>query len=603
ITVNETPAVPSVNRLTRASCVGSTSTVSVLDPGTGLEISWEVVAAPAGASFMAGDVLDANVDGLDYRTDLDANGMRLRIKGAMSVAVGTYQFKAKAINSATGCESELTTEILEINIFAQPTVDISADPDGDLCLGQLDVMYDATITSTDGGTYTYDWCAYNSGDGSGTCFGGFDDNTIQMPKRSWTSSAGPKSVGVTVMSDVQGCMATDLYSFEVVAPTMLACPANQTVTLITDDVTFDCLAEATFNNPTIIPGPCDPVILTISVDGGAPETVIAGEPYTASFMELGMFTVTYDSEDAVGNTSTCSFDISVDGLPCGLVDNGGVGCNTSTSMFDQDTETFSLTSDCAPNTMLYTEDQTAFVFTELCGDGEIIAQVTGISGTGFAGVMLRESEMADAKKMALGTNTVDRLRREVRVIDGYPSSAAEILSLNQFWIRITRSGDVFSAFASTDGVFWQPYLSQVIIMGGCIRAGLYTYSEKVGNPVTAIFTDVSITGLASLANLGAPIAIGVQGLSEGLSLESEEGLRIYPNPTKGELNVNLSNFFGAAVDIRIFNSVGQIVQREQLEEVQVAVERFDVSRLNAGMYNVVVKVGETIWTERVVIMK
>ncbi|MEN0006934.1 MAG: hypothetical protein AAF798_22470, partial [Bacteroidota bacterium] len=61
ITVNETPAVPSVNRLTRASCVGSTSTVSVLDPGTGLEISWEVVAAPAGASFMAGDVLDANV--------------------------------------------------------------------------------------------------------------------------------------------------------------------------------------------------------------------------------------------------------------------------------------------------------------------------------------------------------------------------------------------------------------------------------------------------------------------------------------------------------------------------------------------------------------
>ncbi|MEN0007067.1 MAG: T9SS type A sorting domain-containing protein, partial [Bacteroidota bacterium] len=494
------------------------------------------------------------------------------------------------------CESELTTEIFEINIFAQPTVDISADPDGDLCLGQLDVMYDATITSTDGGTYTFDWCAYNSGDGSGTCFGGFDDNTIQMPKRSWTTSAGPKSVGVTVVSDVQGCMATDLYSFEVVAPTMLACPANQTVTLITDDVTFDCLAEATFNNPTIIPGPCDPVALTISVDGGTPEAVVSGESFTAMFQELGVFTVTYDLEDAVGNTSTCSFDISVDGLPCGFVDNGGVGCNTSTSMFDQGTATFSLTSDCSPNTMLYVEDETAFVFTELCGDGEITAQVTGLSGTGFAGVMMRESEVANAKKMALGTNTIDRLRKEVRVIDGYPSSAAPIASFNQFWVRVTRSGDVFSAFASTDGVFWQPYLSQVIIMEECIRVGLFTYSEKPGNAVTATFTDVSVTGLAGQVNLGAPIAIGVQGLS----LESPQ---IFPNPTSSELHLDLSSFLGAAADIRIFNAVGQIVQREQIEEVQVAVERLDVSRLEPGMYTITLKIGETWITERVIIAR
>ncbi|MEN0006935.1 MAG: T9SS type A sorting domain-containing protein, partial [Bacteroidota bacterium] len=134
----------------------------------------------------------------------------------------------------------------------------------------------------------------------------------------------------------------------------------------------------------------------------------------------------------------------------------------------------------------------------------------------------------------------------------------------------------------------------------CIRVGLFTYSEKPGNAVTATFSDVSVTGLD---NLGAPIAIGVQGLSEGLSLESEKGLRIYPNPTNGELNVNLSSFFGAAVDIRIFNALGQIVQREQLEEVQVAVERFDVSRLKGGMYSVVVKVGETIWTERVVVAR
>jgi hypothetical protein len=186
ITVNPKPAVPVVDRLTDASCLGANSTVRVDEPAMGFTINWTVVAAPAGASFMAGDVLGAGENGPDYRTNQDASGRRLRIKNNNNVVAGLYQFQASTVNTATGCESDLTTEIFEINIYEQPTVSITADPDGDLCLNTLDVQYNATITSTDGGTYTYAWCAYNSGDGSGTCFDGFSDNTAQDPTR-----AGP----------------------------------------------------------------------------------------------------------------------------------------------------------------------------------------------------------------------------------------------------------------------------------------------------------------------------------------------------------------------------------------------------------------------------
>ncbi|MEN0004152.1 MAG: lamin tail domain-containing protein [Bacteroidota bacterium] len=601
ITVNAQPAVPTVNRLTRDACVGGTATVSVVDPGAGFDVFWTVVAAPDDAIIAAGNAIGPGEETGEYRTNLEANGIRFRIKGNMMVVPGLYQLQASVVNTTTDCKSELTTEVFEINIFEQPTVEITSDLPiaigRDICLGTTGIQYNAIITSTDGGTYTYDWCAYNSGDGSGSCFGGFSDNTIQMPTRNWTSSAGPKSVGVTVASNVTACTAEALYSFNVEPAPMVACPADQTVTLATNPETFDCETPVMFTNPMVGTEACGPYTLTISIDGGEAEEVVAGEEYTLIVDALGVVEVSYTLTDGLGRETTCSFEVTVDGLPCGLADNGGVGCDGSTTTFDQDTETFSLTSDCAPNTMLYTEDGTAFVFTELCGDGEITAKVTGLNGTGFAGLMLRETEAPNAKKMALGTNNVDRLRKEVRVIDGYPSSAAEIISFNQFWIRVVRSGTTFSAFASTDGIFWQPYLSQTIVMGDCILAGLYTYSEKPGNAVTATFTDVSVTGLDNLGeNLGAPIAIGVQGLSLAA------GLRIYPNPAVSEITIDLANFQGQAADIRIVNQLGQLMERVQIEDVQVN-QVLDVSKWSTGIYNVVVKVGKDVVTERFVIAR
>ncbi|MEN0004153.1 MAG: T9SS type A sorting domain-containing protein [Bacteroidota bacterium] len=613
------PAEPVAATASKTICASADLTPSLANTGINVsnslsadeKVVWVLTGKPDGSAYAIDDEFTTDNCGDPFKNFGElavANSSKvIRVQDVANAPEGTYTFDVFIEDCTTACTSELVSGF-SITINTLPTVEITSDLPiaigKDICLGTMGVQYNAVVTSTDGGTYSYDWCAYNSGDGSGTCFGGFSDNTVQMPTRNWTSSAGPKSVGVTVTSDVAGCTAEMLYSFNVVAPPMVECPEDQLVTLVTNPGTFECETPVMFTNPTGGTEACGPYTLAIAIDGGDAEMVTPGEEYTLMVEALGVVEVSYTLTDGLGRETTCSFDVIVNGLPCGLVDNGGIGCDGSTAVYDQGAASFSLTADCAPNTMLYVEDASAFVFTELCGDGEITAQVTGLSGTGFAGVMMRETEAPNAKKVALGTNTVDRLRKEVRVIDGYPSSAAEILSFSQFWVRVVRSGDAFSAFASTDGVFWQPYVSQVVIMDECIVVGLFTYSEKDGNAVTATFSDVAITGL-DLAGSGSSATVNLGANLGGFATSSQanlQGLSIYPNPAVSEITLDLGKFEGQAADIRIINQMGQLMSRTQIEEVQFN-EVVDVSKLNAGVYNVMVKVGNEVVTERVVIAR
>ena len=141
---------------------------------------------------------------------------------------GTVTLRFRAFIDADGSDDFTAGEcagdwiVYTINVNAPVTsVNITAVPDGDVCIGATNVQYNAVIV---GGTdVNFDWCAYNTGDGSGTCFNGFNDNSIQNPTRSWTATTGPKSVGVTVSQP--GCPdVTDLYAFNVaadpIAPTL-----------------------------------------------------------------------------------------------------------------------------------------------------------------------------------------------------------------------------------------------------------------------------------------------------------------------------------------------------------------------------------------------
>lgn len=573
-------------------------------------VVWILTAVPAGSAYSVGDEFtssDCTGAFNNYGELAVANSSKvIRVQDTENAPVGTYEFTAVIEDCATGCRSEAAGTFM-ITVNASPLVEIMADPDGDLCLGQMDVQYSADITSTDGGTYSYAWCAYNSGDDSGTCFNGFDDNTAAMPTRDWVSSAGAKSVGVKVMSDVAGCEAEDLYSFNVVAPTVVECPMDMEGTLLTDDVTFDCAATFDWNHPEVAPGPCDPVTLTITISGGSvaegPTSVTPGDPYSYTFEELGVFTVTYDLVDAVGNTSSCSFTVTVDGLPCGWVDNGGIGCadDLNSSSFDQGSETFSVTANnCAPTGWPYNSDQLAFVFTELCGDGEIVARVSDVSGTGFAGVMMRDSEAPNAPFMAMGTNGVNKVLKQVRILPGYPAFPQFVLSYDQFWVRIVRSGNQLMGFASTDGVSWTPYLNQQVFMSNyCLRVGLFTYSEKPDSPITATFDNVMVTEYSDITLAALPNST----IAPGTSMVEQLQVNCYPNPTSGELNIDLGTYQGEQVEVQLFNSLGQQVLNQQIDNSAFAKAQLDLSGFNTGIYNITIKLDNTIVTKKIVLTR
>lgn len=311
-------------------------------------------------------------------------------------------------------------------------------------------------------------------------------------------------------------------------------------------------------------------------------------------------------KDASGNSANCTATITVEGLPCGWTDNGGIACPGSTASFSGGAFTVNA-GDCAP-AFPYTADASSFAFSELCGDGEIIARVDNISdGQGFAGVMMRESEVPVAPKVSIGTNTINRVRKEVRVQPGYPAFPQSVLAYDQFWVRIQRTGNSFRAYASNDGVQWFPYIYQNIQMPSCIEVGLFAYNEKATSPITATFSNVSISGVP----VGTPIAIGGgsptsqlgQGQTMGSLQDLNQEITLFPNPTGSTLNIDLTAFFGKAIDLQVFNSLGQQVLAHQIDQVEMPIERLDLRQLENGLYHLAIRVGEKTVTERFIISR
>jgi hypothetical protein len=94
-------------------------------------------------------------------------------------------------------------------------------------------------------------------------------------------------------------------------------------------------------------------------------------------------------------------------------------------------------------------------------------------------------------------------------------------------------------------------------------------------------------------------------LSTPGNLTSEATLNeisVFPNPTAGDVNVNLGSILGQEANIRIMNAVGQLIEERQIDAVEQVTERFDLSNQQAGMYFIHVDVaGGESHVERVIL--
>lgn len=249
--------------------------------------------------------------------------------------------------------------------------------------------------------------------------------------------------------------------------------------------------------------------------------------------------------------------------------------------------------------MPYTEDRMAFVSQELCGNGEIIARVSSVDGVGYAGVTMRDDLTPGSRMVSLGTNGVNFIRKQVRVLPNYPSYPQAAPGFDKYWVKIVRTGNQFQAYASTDGIQWLMYMNQYVTMeNDCIHVGLFAYNEQTGSEVTAIFDNVSISNSSSTLNTD----VNNTTFGESLNDMEQAELNVFPNPAGDFMTVDLGKVNSEEqIDILLFNGAGQQVR--QRIDVQNAQEEFQISDLDAGTYNVIVKIGKQIQSKKLIVVK
>ncbi|MCB0637187.1 MAG: HYR domain-containing protein, partial [Lewinella sp.] len=344
--------------------------------------------------------------------------------------------------------------------------------------------------------------------------------------------------------------------------------------------TISCsTTELVFNGESSIP--LDAEALTSASDNcGTPDVSLE-----TAFIHCEAIGQTVDvlatATDQSGLSSQCIITVDVTGLPCGWVsEDEHIDCPGSHADYSPESETYYLTSaDCSHAPYSPYPEAYAFGHTTLCGDGEIIAHVASLDGLGkaWAGIVMRESHDPGSKKFQLMTG-LDYLSHRVdwRTTSGGMNQTQNFGRFGQHWLRIVRSGPIFQAYTSHDGISWSaPVNTQVIQMETCLEVGLVVTNIPYATNVTASFDQVQvIPPYQPVPRPETPAA----GMYHALDLT------VYPNPTSGLLTVDLTAFLDHEASLQVMNLQGRIVLLRQLGIIGSPAERLDLSPYPAGIY-------------------
>ena len=142
-------------------------------------------------------------------------------------------------------------------------------------------------------------------------------------------------------------------------------------------------------------------------------------------------------------------------------------------------------------------DAFRFAYTQLTGDGSIVAQVAAvdaINGWTKAGIMMRETLAAGSRHVMMTASPAKGHAYQRRLAAGGTSvhlsggtGAAPV------GFKLTRAGHTFRSYRSTNGSTWTQVGSDTIAMADTIYVGVAVSSHVTGVLATASFNDVTVT--------------------------------------------------------------------------------------------------------------
>jgi hypothetical protein len=131
-------------------------------------------------------------------------------------------------------------------------------------------------------------------------------------------------------------------------------------------------------------------------------------------------------------------------------------------------------------------DEFRFVWQKLPGNGSVVAHVltqTNTSPGAKAGVMLRATTVAGSPNYALLVSPGEGIKVQVRkTVNGDTQKLANPAGTTPAWLKITRSGNTYTAYTSTNGTAWTliPGSTITINLGTSMLAGLAVTSHNSG---------------------------------------------------------------------------------------------------------------------------
>ncbi len=314
---------------------------------------------------------------------------------------------------------------------------------------------------------------------------------------------------------------------------------------------------------------------------------ISINPSSVNSSQVGeIITVSVTVTDINNNTSTCESQLTIDGLPPGWSQNvDGINCADGNDIdYNFLTEVWTATSTNCFYGPPFNSDAAAFAQSTLCGNGSITARVTGINGgLSWAGIVIRESNDAGSKKVQLQTNmSGNQIRREVRAVTNGPAFPQSFPAFNKFWLRLVRQGNQFIGYTSADGIHWQQVLTANVSMNSCIQIGLTATNYNSNSTVVATFDNVVIEGGA----LPQPTMTDFYNYPN-ISFPAPD-FTAYPNPTNGELTLDLMHYVSKSVSIEVYSIEGRLLMNEELSAVALS-HAINLNNYQSGMYLIKVK--------------
>jgi len=194
-----------------------------------------------------------------------------------------------------------------------------------------------------------------------------------------------------------------------------------------------------------------------------------------------------------GTVATATFDSVTTSVPAGWADSD-VGSVPIPGSASYENGTFTVTGSGAD--IWGSADAFHYATTSLNGDGTIVARVATVQKVDAwtkAGVMIRETQTAGSAHAFMLVSAGKGVAFQRREVTGGTSvSTAGSASTAPHWVRLTRSGNTFTAYESTDGTSWTQVGTDTIPMAQMVYVGLAVTSHNTSASATCTFDHVSV---------------------------------------------------------------------------------------------------------------